>query len=178
MKKLAIVILLLVIALPLACMAQDLGNEAANLVNMDRVVRLFRFYGLVLILMAIIIIALCVTVIRLSHHRRKEKGKKEIESKEKPEEESKKPEEKPEEDSISSGKRDIIKTLSKTEEEIVLELLNNNGKLTQNDLHANTGIPRSTLSRTLKGLEQKKLLEVRGVGVTNLVRLQDWFMEK
>jgi len=175
-KILVLMVILSIVILPVACSAQDLQNESGNLVSIERVARLFRFYGLVFILLIIVIIVLCITVIKLSQHKGKQATiKKEVKSKEK---EVSKDDGGEFKGDISPGKKDILKTLSKTEEEIILELLNNNGKLTQNDLHANTGIPRSTLSRTLKSLEQKKLLDVRGVGVTNLVKLQDWFVEK
>jgi uncharacterized membrane protein len=41
-----------------------------------------------------------------------------------------------------------------------------------------TGIPKSTLSRTLKSLERRNLIELRPIGNTNLVVIAEWMLEK
>jgi uncharacterized membrane protein len=79
---------------------------------------------------------------------------------------------------LSKGKEDIMETLAKNEREIIAELLNSGGKTTQAELFRATGIPKATLSRSLRKLEGRKVLEVRDIGYTNLVVLTDWFLER
>ena len=79
---------------------------------------------------------------------------------------------------ISEGKKDIMVTLNKNEREIIQVLICSEGKLTQAEIFRKTGIPKATLSRSLRNLESRKILEVREIGYTNLVVLTDWFMSK
>jgi len=79
---------------------------------------------------------------------------------------------------ISEGKKDVMTTLNKNERDIVMELLKSESKLTQRDIFTKTGIPKSTLSRTLKSLERKNIIEIKDIGFTNLVMLTEWFREK
>ncbi len=78
---------------------------------------------------------------------------------------------------MTSGKEDILKTLIDVQRKIVVCLLNH-GDLTQAKIRSLTGLPKSTLSRNLKYLEGKQVLEIKGVGTSNLVCLSKWFKDK
>ena len=45
-------------------------------------------------------------------------------------------------------------------------------------IQKDTGINKATLSRIIKRLEAKKLVEVRPTGNTNLILLNEWFIKK
>jgi uncharacterized membrane protein len=79
---------------------------------------------------------------------------------------------------LSKDKKDIIKTLDKQESEVINLLLNNQNQAYQSMIQKNTGISKATLSRTIKRLENKNLIEVRQTGNTNLIILNDWFIKK
>ncbi len=79
---------------------------------------------------------------------------------------------------LSKGKKDIIKTLDKKESEVVYFLINNQNKSYQSMIQKETGINKSTLSRTIKRLENKNIIEVRETGNTNLILLTEWFIKK
>lgn len=79
---------------------------------------------------------------------------------------------------IPKAKQDIIKTLEKNEREVVKLLLNNNNKMSQSQIQKTTNISKATLSRVIKRLENKNLIEIRESGMTNLVMLQEWFVNK
>ena len=73
---------------------------------------------------------------------------------------------------------DIAKTLGKKEKEVVQYLELNKGKALQAQIRHNTGIPRTTLARIIKGLEEKNILQVRKEGKAVKIKLTDWFLEK
>jgi len=79
---------------------------------------------------------------------------------------------------LSTGKKDIIKTLDKKEKEVIDLLINNNNQAYQSMIQKNTGISKASLSRTIKRLENKNLIEVRPSGNTNLIILNEWFIKK
>ncbi len=74
--------------------------------------------------------------------------------------------------------QDILKTLNSKEKEIVNFLEMNQGKSTQAGIRHNTGIPRTSLSRLINGLENKNIIKVRKEGKAVKISLTDWFMEK
>lgn len=78
---------------------------------------------------------------------------------------------------FSPGQKDLIHTLTENERKIIRELFNKK-ELTQKKISLLTGIPKSTLSRTLKRLEMKNFIEVRDYGNTKIIKLTDWFLEK
>jgi len=78
---------------------------------------------------------------------------------------------------FSEGQKDIMKTLTVNERGIVNELFSAK-EITQKKIGLKTGIPKATLSRTLKRLEAKTIIETRGYGTTRLVGLTKWFREK
>jgi uncharacterized membrane protein len=80
---------------------------------------------------------------------------------------------------FSAPQRDILKTLTANEEKIVHELFKHKKDgLTQKGLARETGIPKSTLSRTLKRLSVKSVVEIKDYGVTKKIRLTEWFLNK
>ncbi|MBI4020037.1 MAG: hypothetical protein HY367_01785 [Candidatus Aenigmarchaeota archaeon] len=79
---------------------------------------------------------------------------------------------------MSEAQGDILKTLSENERKVVETLLGDGGQLTQKKVFMKTGIPKSTLSRTIKSLQMKDLIEIYDVGLTNSLKLKKWFMEK
>ena len=84
-----------------------------------------------------------------------------------------------EEKGFSAQQRDILKTLTANEEKIVHELFKHKKDgLTQKGLARETGIPKSTLSRTLKRLSVKSVVEIKDYGVTKKIRLTEWFLSK
>ena len=73
----------------------------------------------------------------------------------------------------------LLKTLTANEEKIVHELFKHKKDgLTQKGLARETGIPKSTLSRTLKRLAVKSVVEIKDYGVTKKIRLTEWFLKK
>ncbi|MFH1751642.1 MAG: helix-turn-helix domain-containing protein [archaeon] len=78
---------------------------------------------------------------------------------------------------LNQTQKDLMKTLSVNEELIVKELFANKA-LTQRKLLVLTGLPKSTLSRTIKSLQVKEFIKVKDHGLTNLISLNDWFLEK
>jgi uncharacterized membrane protein len=79
---------------------------------------------------------------------------------------------------LSLGKKDILKTLDKKEKEVVNLLINNKNQAYQSMIQKETGISKATLSRTIKRLENKNLIEIRSSGNTNLIILNEWFIKK
>tara|TARA_Y100000310_G_scaffold345600_2_gene467105 strand:- start:4038 stop:4937 length:900 start_codon:yes stop_codon:yes gene_type:complete len=75
---------------------------------------------------------------------------------------------------LKKGKRNVVSTLNEPQQKIVRVLMENKGKLTQSKLRVETGLPKATLSRNLKYLEFRKLVEVNSVGQSNMVELKDW----
>ncbi len=78
----------------------------------------------------------------------------------------------------SKAQKDIIKTLTHNESTITELLIKNGGIVTQKDILSQTKLPKSTLSRTIKKMQAKNIIEVRGFGMTNKVWLTDWFKER
>ncbi|MCK9631467.1 MAG: MarR family transcriptional regulator [Methanoregula sp.] len=64
----------------------------------------------------------------------------------------------------------IVLNLLKGNERSVMEALMNHGEMNQADLSARTGIPKSTLSRTLQNLEDRKLIFRYDNGMSKMVK--------
>jgi len=62
--------------------------------------------------------------------------------------------------------------LLKGNERLVAETLMKYGEMNQADLSARTGIPKSTLSRTLQNLEERKLIFRYDNGMSKMVKLE------
>ncbi len=78
----------------------------------------------------------------------------------------------------STKSKDILPTLNKKEKEIVSFLEMNKSKALQAQIRHHTGIPRTSLARIIKGLEDKNILQVRKEGKAVKIRLTDWFLGK
>ncbi len=77
-----------------------------------------------------------------------------------------------------SRARDLLKTLNSREKKIVEHLMQQKGEVLQSNVRHNTGVPRTSLSRILKSLEAKNILQVKSVGKVVKIGLSDWFLEK
>ena len=71
----------------------------------------------------------------------------------------------------------IYPTLSKSEKAIVDYLKNNNNQAVQANLRHATGIARTTLTRTLQSLEQKKVVVLEKHGKAVKIKFSDWINE-
>jgi len=85
---------------------------------------------------------------------------------------------KPKIDNKETKSKDVLPTLNKKEKEIVSFLEMNKNKALQAQIRHNTGIPRTSLARVIKGLEDKNILQVRKEGKAVKIRLTDWFLGK
>jgi uncharacterized membrane protein len=74
--------------------------------------------------------------------------------------------------------KDVMPTLNAKEKEIVSFLELNKGKALQSQIRHHTGIPRTSLARIIKGLEDKNILQVRKEGKAVKIKLTDWFLGK
>ena len=70
-----------------------------------------------------------------------------------------------------------MKTLSEKEMKVVEDVFRDDG-LSQKKLLQKSGLSKATLSRTLKGLEEKDFLRMVQDGYTNKIYLSDWFKKK
>jgi len=73
-------------------------------------------------------------------------------------------------DQTADAGPDIVLNLLKGNERSVMDALMNYGEMNQADLSARTGIPKSTLSRTLQNLEDRKLIFRYDNGMSKMVR--------
>jgi len=72
----------------------------------------------------------------------------------------------------------ILTTLNAKEKAVVEYLLANNNQTSQAKIRHNTGLPRTTLSRLLQGLEGKKIIFIEKHGKMVKVGLTDFFLDK
>ncbi len=136
-------------------------------------------HGSTLIILAVsIVLAGMASFVMYNKSKKREKDEAKMETEETPKDKIKPEAELAEELVLTQGKKDIMMTLNKNEQDVVKELLREEGKLTQKDIFTEIGLPRSTLSRTLKKLERKNVVEIRSIGNTNLVILTEWFKER
>jgi uncharacterized membrane protein len=78
------------------------------------------------------------------------------------------------ENSIPEGTGSLLNLLKGNERE-VMEALVKYGEMNQADLSSRTGIPKSTLSRTLQNLEDRKLVHRYENGMSKMVKPEvDW----
>jgi len=75
-----------------------------------------------------------------------------------------------------SRQQELLRFLNGNEKRVMDELLKENG-ITQRSLHVRTGLPKSTLSRTIQRLQAKELVEVHEIGNTNRIELGKAFKE-
>lgn len=74
--------------------------------------------------------------------------------------------------------KDIINTLNQKEKSIVTFLLENNNESTQNKIYHSTFIPKTSLSRSLLLLEQKRIIKIEKLGNLRKIKLTGWFLDK
>jgi len=80
---------------------------------------------------------------------------------------------------ISKGKKAIFDMLNDPEKQVVeLLLKSKDKKLTQSKVFVQTGISKPTLSRTIRRLATKNIIEIRPIGNTNLIMLTKEFCKK
>jgi len=72
----------------------------------------------------------------------------------------------------------VMETLTERERAIVNALLKHNGEMTQADLRYETGIPKSSLTGTLRSLERRKIIIKKEWGRTNVIELSEWFLSE
>ncbi|RLI88075.1 MAG: hypothetical protein DRO76_01405 [Candidatus Altiarchaeales archaeon] len=74
-------------------------------------------------------------------------------------------------------KTSIINMLDENEKKIVKMLEESEGEITQAYIYKSTGIPKSSLSDTMRRLEKRNIIERKKEGRTNWIRLKDWVFE-
>ncbi|RLI91208.1 MAG: hypothetical protein DRO89_04430 [Candidatus Altiarchaeales archaeon] len=77
---------------------------------------------------------------------------------------------------ITGRMRDIIRTLTDRERDIVELLIENNGKLTQAEIRHFLRIPKATMSRDIHSLKQKRIVETIKIGRNKEIILTKWFL--
>jgi len=99
------------------------------------------------------------------------KKEKKVERKEKSEEKQVK--------ELKKGRaEDILKTLSAKEQKIVKLLMANKNTMIQASVRRELGIPRTSLTRLLQGLEAKNIVSTKKLGKTVRIKLTEWFLGK
>jgi len=74
--------------------------------------------------------------------------------------------------------RDILKTLSERESAIATFILDSGHETTQAKIRNSLGMPKTSLARLLRTLEEKKVLHVDRIGNIKKIKLTDWFLGK
>ena len=80
----------------------------------------------------------------------------------------------PKEGGSTRIKTSIINMLDENEKKIVKMLEESEGEITQAYIYKSTGIPKSSLSDTMRRLEKRNIIERKKEGRTNWIRLKDW----
>lgn len=115
---------------------------------------------------ALILLLAAIGLISFSYFRKRKAGSRQ------------KKEENPAHEAAGKRARDLMKTLSGKEKKIAEFLMQQKGEVHQSAVRHNTGIPRTSLSRCLKSLEAKNIIQIKAVGKLVKIRLTDWFTEK
>ncbi len=74
--------------------------------------------------------------------------------------------------------RDILKTLNERESAIATFLLDSGHETTQAKIRNTLGIPKTSLVRLFRTLEEKRVLHVDCIGNLKKIKLTDWFLGK
>lgn len=72
----------------------------------------------------------------------------------------------------------IMETLTDRERAIVTALLKHGGEMTQADLRYETEIPKSSLTGILRTLERRQIVRKKEWGRTNVIELSDWLLSQ
>lgn len=73
---------------------------------------------------------------------------------------------------------DILSALDATERKIVESVMASGGKSEQNKMGRELGLPKSSLSRAVSGLEARDILKTEKLGRTRRLQLSDWFLNR
>ena len=79
---------------------------------------------------------------------------------------------------ISKRAQDLMQTMNEREKKVVQYLLDNGGRSTQNKICRGTFIPKTSLSRCIRLLEQKRIIAVERFQNIVKIELTAWFMDK
>ena len=79
---------------------------------------------------------------------------------------------------LTNRQDDIIKTLKEKENNIVDFLLKNNNESASSKIRYGLGIPKTSLSRVLLGLEFKNIIKIEKIGKLKKIKLTAWFLGK
>jgi DNA-binding MarR family transcriptional regulator len=71
---------------------------------------------------------------------------------------------------------DILSALDENEGKIIKYLMDSGGKSKQNILCRELGVPKSSLSRAVSGLEARNLIKTEKLGRVKRVELSEWFL--
>ena len=71
----------------------------------------------------------------------------------------------------------VLKMLNESEKRII-EMLEQRGEITQAFIYKSTRLPKTTLSRLIKGLEQRNIIDTRIDGRVKWIKLKEWVFEK
>ncbi|MBW3018010.1 hypothetical protein KY325_02530 [Candidatus Woesearchaeota archaeon] len=112
---------------------------------------------------AVIAVAVFIAVVLLFKYRPRQRRTKQKEGKEKKKDKEVR-EERTEEKTSSKRSEDIMHTLNKKEKQIVEFLLSNNNQTHQAKIRHELSIPRTSLSRLIESLQQKKIISVQKEG--------------
>jgi len=74
-------------------------------------------------------------------------------------------------------KESILNVLDESEKAVVELLINSEDEITQAFIYKSTGIPKSSLSDTIKRLEKRNIIERKKEGRTNWLKLKEWVFE-
>jgi DNA-binding transcriptional ArsR family regulator len=74
-------------------------------------------------------------------------------------------------------KESILNVLDESERSVVELMINAEGEITQAYIYKSTGMPKSSLSDTIKRLEKRNIIERKKEGRTNWLKLKEWVLE-
>jgi LPXTG-motif cell wall-anchored protein len=74
-------------------------------------------------------------------------------------------------------KESILNVLDESEKSVVNLLINAEDEITQAYVYKSTGMPKSSLSDTIKRLEKRNIIKRKKEGRTNWLKLQDWVLD-
>jgi DNA-binding transcriptional ArsR family regulator len=74
-------------------------------------------------------------------------------------------------------KESILNVLDESERIVVNMLEKAEDEITQAYVYKSTGIPKSSLSDTIKRLEKRNIIEIKKEGRTNWLKLKEWVFE-
>jgi predicted transcriptional regulator len=120
----------------------------------------------------ILLVVLIVVVLWFTKKSKKDTKKKNVTIKDEKENE------KPDEKYSSTRAQDILKTLREKEAKIVKYLIENDNKSTQAKLRYGVNMAKTSLSRALDTLEQKRIVKIERIGKMKKVELTDWYLGK